>query len=119
MKNLGPDVPLHFSAFHPDWKMMDHEPTPPTTLTRARDIAIKTGIRYVYTGNVHDEEGGSTYCRECGDRLIGRDWYVMTAWNLTEDGRCRKCGTPCTGVFDPHPGNWGAQRVMVRMADYA
>jgi pyruvate formate lyase activating enzyme len=119
MTNLGPEVPLHFTAFHPDWKMMDHSSTPPATLSLARDIAITNGARYVYTGNVHDEQGGSTYCHSCGETLIGRDWYVMTSWNLTEDGRCGKCGAPCTGVFDSRPGDWGAKRVMVRMAEFA
>jgi pyruvate formate lyase activating enzyme len=118
-KELGPEVPLHFSAFHPDWKMNDRPSTPPETLTRARGIAIKNGIRYCFTGNVHDETGGSTYCHACGERLIGRDWYVMTAWTMTEDGRCAKCGAPCTGVFDRQPGTWGAKRVAVRMADFA
>jgi pyruvate formate lyase activating enzyme len=118
VENLGPDVPLHFSAFHPGWKMTDRPPTPPATLTRARRIAIDNGIRYVYTGNVHDESGGSTYCHECGAKLIGRDWYVMTAWSLTEDGRCRECGTQCSGVFDGPPGQWGAKRLPVRLRDF-
>lgn len=116
---LGTDVPLHFSAFHPDWKMRNHPATPPATLTRARRIAIDNGIRYCYTGNVHDEAGGSTYCHSCGETLIGRDWYAMTAWMMTVDGGCAKCGTPCTGVFDERPGEWGAKRAMVRMADFA
>jgi pyruvate formate lyase activating enzyme len=118
-ENLGPDVPLHFSAFHPDWRMLNKGPTPPATLARARKIATNNGLRYVYTGNVHDERGGSTYCHTCGERLIGRDWYVLTAWNLTEDGACRSCGTRCAGVFDPRPGDWGAKRAAVRMADFA
>jgi pyruvate formate lyase activating enzyme len=119
IENLGPDVPLHFSAFHPDWKMTDRPPTPPASLTRARQVAIDNGIRYVYTGNVHDESGGSTYCHQCGAKLIGRDWYVMTAWNLTEDSRCQACGTPCSGVFDGPPGQWGAKRLPVRLGDFA
>lgn len=119
MDNLGPDVPLHFSAFHPDWKMMDHPPTPPATLTRAREIAIRNGIRYCYTGNVHDERGGSTYCNTCGSRLIGRDWYVMTSWSLTEDGCCSNCGSPCAGVFESKPGSWGAKRMPIRIADFS
>jgi pyruvate formate lyase activating enzyme len=118
-ENLGPDVPLHFSAFHPDWRMLDKGATPPATLSRARKIAADNGLRYVYTGNVHDERGGSTYCHSCGERLIGRDWYVLTAWNLAEDGSCRRCGTRCAGVFDPRPGDWGAKRAVVRMADFA
>ncbi|UCH85789.1 MAG: AmmeMemoRadiSam system radical SAM enzyme [Candidatus Latescibacterota bacterium] len=117
--NLGPDIPLHFSAFHPAWKMLNRPATPPATLTRARDIAMRNGLRYVYTGNVHDERGGSTYCHECGGRLIGRDWYAMTAWNLTEDGTCEKCGAVCAGVFDKRPGEWGAKRVAVDMRDFA
>lgn len=115
---LGPDVPLHFTAFHPDYKMMDKPPTPPATLTRSRRIAMKNGLRYVYTGNVHDEDGGSTYCHQCGKRLIGRDWYVMTEWNLDAEGKCRFCGTPCAGVFAGPPGRWGARRVPVRLADF-
>ena len=119
LKELGPDVPLHFSAFHPDYKMMDVPPTPAATLTRARNIAMQNGLHYVYTGNVHDESGGSTYCHQCGNKLIGRDWYVLGEWNLTEDGKCNQCGTPCAGVFEPQPGTWGARRQTVRLKDYA
>ncbi|TSA04015.1 MAG: AmmeMemoRadiSam system radical SAM enzyme [Nitrospiraceae bacterium] len=119
VEHLGPDVPLHFSAFHPDFKMLDKPPTPASTLTMARRIALKNGIRYAYTGNVHDEEGGSTYCHECGKKLIGRDWYVMTEWHLTHDGRCMYCGAPCAGVFEAQPGNWGAKRLPVRLKDFA
>jgi pyruvate formate lyase activating enzyme len=113
--DLGPDVPLHFTAFHPDWKMRDHPPTPPATLTRARDIARGNGLHHVYTGNVHDETGGSTYCHSCGEKLIGRDWYVLGDWGLDADGRCGHCGTPLAGVFDPRPGHWGARRQPVQM----
>jgi pyruvate formate lyase activating enzyme len=119
MENLGPDVPMHFTAFHPDWKMMDHSRTPASTLTRARRIAIKNGIRYAYTGNVHDEDGGSTYCHQCGQKLIGRDWYELSDWNLTAEGTCNACGTPCPGVFDARPGHWGARRQPVRLRSYA
>ncbi len=112
---LGPDVPLHFSAFHPDWKMLDVPPTPAATLTRARKIALDAGIRYAFTGNVHDESGASTYCHSCGTRLIGRDWYVITEWNMAADGSCPKCGTRCAGVFEPEPGSWGAQRLPLRI----
>jgi pyruvate formate lyase activating enzyme len=114
---LGPDVPLHFTAFHPDYKMVDVAPTPPATLTRARRIALGNGLRYVYTGNVHDEAGGSTYCHGCGETLIGRDWYVLTAWNLTPEGACASCGTRCAGVFEPEPGRWGARRLPVHLGD--
>lgn len=117
-EHLGPDVPLHFTAFHPDWKMLDKPPTPPPTLTLARRIAMKNGLRYVYTGNVHDEEGGSTYCHHCGKKLIGRDWYVLTEWNLTTDGRCTFCSAACPGVFEGSPGRWGPKRMPVRLKDF-
>jgi pyruvate formate lyase activating enzyme len=112
---LGPDVPLHFSAFHPDWKMLDRPPTPPATLTRARAIAMRNGIRYAYTGNVHDPAGDATICHACGATLIGRDWYELTAWNLTDDGACRACGERCAGVFDGPPGGWGRKRRAVTL----
>ena len=92
MERLGPDVPLHFTAFHPDWKMLDKPATPASTLCLARHIARDAGVRYVFTGNTHDEEGQSTYCHLCNARLIGRDWYDLTGWNLTADGRCTACG---------------------------
>ena len=92
MEHLGPDVPLHFTAFHPDWKMLDKPPTPPATLRTARRIGREQGLRYVYTGNIHDPAGQSTYCHACDALLIGRDWYDLTAWTLTPDGRCRACG---------------------------
>ncbi|MBI3872670.1 MAG: AmmeMemoRadiSam system radical SAM enzyme [candidate division Zixibacteria bacterium] len=119
MANLGPDVPIHFTAFHPDWKMMDRPRTPESTLSLARRIAVKNGLHYAYTGNVHDEPGGSTYCHGCGGRLIGRDWYQMTQWNLTPDGHCRSCGALCAGVFDGPPGDWGAKRLPVQLRDFA
>lgn len=112
---LGPDVPIHFTAFHPDWKMLDVPPTPPSTLSRARQIAIKNGIRYAYTGNVHDENGGSTLCHSCGTSLVTRDWYVLRNWNLTDDGRCNACGAQCAGVFDGPAGTWGGRRMPVRI----
>jgi len=116
---LGPDVPWHFSAFHPDYRMRDVPPTSLEILERARGIAQAHGLRYVYTGNVHDERGGSTWCDGCGEKLIGRDWYEMTAWNLDEKGCCRSCGRPCAGVFEPEPGGWGSRRLPVRLADFA
>lgn len=116
---LGADVPMHFSAFHPDWKMMDVPSTPRETLIRAREIAMKNGVHYAYTGNVHNEAGDSTYCHQCGERLIGRDWYVLTDWKLTADGKCASCGTPCAGVFEAAHGNWGAKRQPVRLSDFA
>jgi pyruvate formate lyase activating enzyme len=115
LEHLGPDVPLHFTAFHPDYRMLEKGPTPPSTLSRARKIALKNGLRYVYTGNVHDEDGGSTYCHGCGTKLIGRDWFELTSWKLTPDGRCLACGTACSGVFDGPPGRWGSRRYPVRL----
>lgn len=112
---LGPDVPLHFTAFHPDFKLRDAPSTPPQTLTRARHIALANGLRYVYTGNVHDVDGGSTYCHGCGQRLIGRDWYELSTWNLTATGCCRFCGTRLPGIFEREPGDWGRRRVPVAL----
>jgi pyruvate formate lyase activating enzyme len=119
VENLGPDVPMHFTAFHPDWKMMDKPHTPSSTLTRARGIAIRNGVRYAYTGNVYDKEGQSTYCHQCDELLIGRDWYLLSDWNLTKEGRCRFCGTPCAGLYEARPGRWGAKRVPVFLRDFA
>ena len=116
--NLGPDVPHHFTAFHPDWKMLDKPPTPAATLSLARRIALDNGVRHAYTGNVHDEDGGSTYCHSCGHKLIGRDWYVLSEWNLNDEGACNRCGTACSGRFDPRPGDWGARRLPVRLRDF-
>ncbi|MQX19115.1 AmmeMemoRadiSam system radical SAM enzyme [Sinorhizobium terangae] len=116
MEKLGPDVPLHFTAFHPDWKMMDKPATTPETLTRARRIGLQNGLRYVYCGNVHDDVGGSTWCHTCGACLIARDWYRLLSWALDAEGRCQSCGTPCPGVFEPHPSDWGAYRRPVRIA---
>ncbi len=117
--NLGADVPLHFTAFHPDWKMLDVPSTPFDTLRRSRDIAIANGMRYVYTGNVHDLTGSSTYCHGCGDVLIGRDWYELSTWNIVmEDGHgaCARCGAAVVGVFEEQPGAWGARRRPVHIA---
>jgi pyruvate formate lyase activating enzyme len=119
VEQLGPDVPWHFSAFHPDYRMRDIPATPPETLRRARDIAKGHGVRHVYTGNVHDVDGQSTYCHGCGARLIERDWYTLGAWHLDAEGRCDACGVRCPGVFEARPGTWGARRQPVRLADYA
>jgi len=112
---LGPDVPLHFSAFHPDWKMSDRAPTPPATLERARRIALGNGLRYVYTGNVHDRVGGSTWCHRCGGLLIERDWYELGRWGLDAGGACVACGERLPGVFAAKPGTWGSRRLPVRL----
>jgi pyruvate formate lyase activating enzyme len=115
VEHLGPHVPMHFTAFHPDWQMRDVPPTPPATLSRAREIAIQNGVRYAYTGNVHDVQGGSTPCHACGQVLIARDWYILRDWNLTDDGCCTNCGTRCAGVFEGPAGDWGAKRLPVRI----
>jgi len=117
MDRLGPDVPLHFTAFHPDWKMLDTPATPPHTLRTARRIAREIGLRYVFTGNIHDPAGQGTYCHACDALLIGRDWYDLTAWNLTADGRCGECGAPCPGVFEDGHGSWGRRRRPVEIAN--
>jgi pyruvate formate lyase activating enzyme len=119
LERLGPEVPLHFTAFHPDYKMMDVPPTPPRTLRQARDIAMTVGLRYVYTGNIHDPQGQSTYCHACGQLLIERDWYRLGRWNLTAEGACNRCGTPLPGLFEARPGTWGAVRRPVRVRDSA
>jgi pyruvate formate lyase activating enzyme len=113
---IGPDVPLHFTAFHPDWKMMDKSRTPAATLTRAREIALQSGLHYVYTGNVHDTAGSSTYCASCSSRVIERDWYELGEWRLDGQGRCLQCGAQLPGVFAGAPGTWGARRLPVRIA---
>jgi pyruvate formate lyase activating enzyme len=116
VEHLGPDVPMHFTAFHPDFRMLDVAHTPPETLTRARRIAKANGIRHAYTGNVHDVDGGSTFCTGCGARVIERDWYRLGDWRLTDDGRCTSCGTQLPGRFAGAPGNWGPRRQPVRLA---
>lgn len=118
VENLGPDVPIHFTAFHPDYKLLDKPRTRPEQLTRARQIAHKNGIRYAYTGNVHDEPGGTTYCHNCGQKLIGRNWFLLTAWNLTAEGHCRFCQTPCPGRFESRPGTWGPRRQPIQLATF-
>jgi len=119
-KELGADVPLHFTAFHPDYKMTDIAPTPPATLTRARNIAIKHGLHYVYTGNVHDAEGGTTYCPACSKPLIVRDWYQILAYELTAEGKCSGCGTAIAGHFKAarERSDFGRKRIPVRIAPH-
>ncbi|MGZ5096442.1 MAG: AmmeMemoRadiSam system radical SAM enzyme [Usitatibacter sp.] len=117
-RELGPDVPLHFTAFHPDFKMTDLAPTPPPTLTRARRIAIDEGLHYVYTGNVHDREGGTTFCPNCRSKLIERDWHHIDAYRLTAEGKCPDCATKIPGrfaAFDPKR-QFGRRRIPVAIA---
>jgi pyruvate formate lyase activating enzyme len=116
VENLGPDVPMHFTAFHPDWKMRDIPATPVTSLLLARDIALKNGVHYAYVGNVHHKPAESTYCHHCGQLLIGRDWYQLSEWNLNTTGACTACGTQCAGYFSEHAGIWGAKRMSVNIS---
>ncbi len=116
---LGPEVPLHFTAFHPDWKMTDIQATPAATLQRARRIAREVGLRFVYTGNIHDSEGGSTWCPACGALLIERDWFTLGRWGMDGTGSCRSCGHRIPGRFEEKPGNWGARRQPVRLQSAA
>jgi len=115
LEELGPDVPVHFTAFHPDWRMLDVPPTPVSTLRQARAIALEQGLRYVYTGNVRDLDGGITRCHACGAALIERDGYTLLGWAV-KDGACAACGTALAGVFDTAPGTWGSRRQPVRMS---
>jgi len=115
---LGPDTPLHFSAFHPDYRMMDKPATPHATLALARRVALEQGVRYAYVGNVHDIGRQSTLCHRCGERLIERDWYALGRWRLDGSGHCLSCGTPLAGVVEGAPGTWGQKRQPVRLADY-
>jgi pyruvate formate lyase activating enzyme len=113
MKELGPDVPLHFTAFHPDYKMNDIPATPASTLTRARDIAIAEGLNYVYTGNVHDTEGGTTYCPQCRAPLIVRDWYRIDAYHVTPEGKCPGCHATVAGRFEVFEHAFGPKRIPI------
>jgi pyruvate formate lyase activating enzyme len=112
---LGPDVPLHFSAFHPDHKMSDIPPTPASTLVRARDIAMKQGLKYVYTGNVHHADGDTTCCPSCQTPLIVRDWYQIVQYDLDEHGHCPNCGTAIDGRFDSRAGDFGRKRIPIAL----
>jgi len=116
--NLGPDVPLHFSAFHPDYKMMDNETTPDHTLFRARDIALKNGLNYVYSGNIFDPPSQSTYCPTCKALLVKRDWHNLYDYNI-HDGACKFCHTQIPGHFENTPGTWGRRRENVNLSGFA
>ncbi|MCP4548834.1 MAG: AmmeMemoRadiSam system radical SAM enzyme [bacterium] len=115
VEKLGSDIPLHFSAFHPAFRLKGHSATHPSTLIRARNIALNCGIRHVYTGNIHDVEGASTWCHSCGTLLIERNRYQLGAWHLDEVGCCKSCDTRCPGVFEEHAGNWGPRQLPIRI----
>ena len=110
-KELGPDVPLHFTAFHPDYKMDDLSATPAATLTRARAIAIEEGLHYVYTGNVHDETGGTTWCAGCQAPLIVRDWHRIESYRVTPQGTCPDCATVLPGRYAAQHERFGRRRI--------
>ena len=115
-RELGPDVPLHFTAFHPDYKMTDLPPTPAATLERARQIGLDAGLHYVYTGNVHDATGGTTHCPACGSAQIVRDWYRILKYRLTPAGNCADCGHPVAGRYGEFAKPFGSRRIPVRLA---
>jgi pyruvate formate lyase activating enzyme len=114
-RELGPDVPLHFTAFHPDYKMTDVVRTPAATLSRARRVARAEGLRYVYTGNVHDIDGGTTFCPGCAQGIVVRDWHEILSYAISPDGRCQHCNTPVPGRFASREDHWGRKRVPVRI----
>ncbi len=116
--DLRPDVPIHFTAFHPDFRLKDRGPTPVATLQRAYQIARAAGLQYVYTGNVSDREHQSTFCPGCGSVVIERDRYFLGAYAL-DGNRCRQCGRKIEGRFDVAPGNWGARRMPIRISAFA
>jgi pyruvate formate lyase activating enzyme len=113
---LGPQVPLHFTAFHPDYKLDDVPATPGATLMRARRIAQEEGLHHVYTGNVHDTEGGTTFCPQCHAALIVRDWHRILRYEVTDDGRCPDCAASLAGRFGRYEGSFGSRRIPVRLA---
>jgi pyruvate formate lyase activating enzyme len=119
VEELGPEVPLHFTAFHPDWRMRHVPSTRPASLRRAREIARQNGVRFAYTGNVVDPEGQTTYCPDCESVLVGRNGYDLVAWRLAEGGACAACGAVCAGVFEDRPGDWGSRRQPISIERYA
>ncbi len=117
LKSVGDEVPVHFSAFHPDFRMRDRGNTPHETLIAARDIALKTGIKYVYVGNVNDAARQSTYCANCKHVVIQRDWYELGLYAL-DGNKCQNCGHAIPGKFDAKPGHWGRKRQPVDMRQF-
>ncbi|KPK57217.1 MAG: AmmeMemoRadiSam system radical SAM enzyme [Gammaproteobacteria bacterium] len=115
-QRLGPHVPLHLTAFHGAWKMQDYPDTPADTLREARSIARRNGLKFVYTGNIYDPSGQTTYCGACNHPVIQRQGYRVTGWKLDEQGRCRSCGSACPGIFDGQPGTWGGRRAPLGLS---
>ncbi|GIX04473.1 MAG: AmmeMemoRadiSam system radical SAM enzyme [Planctomycetaceae bacterium] len=113
---LGDDVPLHFTAFHPDYRMRDKPPTPVATLRQARTIALEQGLKYVYTGNVRDVEGSTTWCPRCSRAVIVREGYDIVTWGM-DAGRCAFCGELIAGVWEDLPGDWGSRRQPISLAE--
>jgi len=116
-ERLHRDVPLHFTAFHPDWKMRDVPSTSAVAVKRAREIAMANGLKYVYTGNVNDDEGDATFCHSCGLKLIQRHWYEIGEYSLRPNGNCPNCGTRCPGHFSATPGDWGRRSHRILIPD--
>ncbi len=115
MTHLGPEVPWHFTAFHPDYKLDKIPPTSLQSLLQACKIARKNGFFFVYSGNVHDKKSSSTFCHQCGELLIGRDWYELSEWNLSASGHCLSCGAKCPGKFAAKAGTWGSTRQSIML----
>jgi len=115
VEHLGVQVPLHFSAFYPSWKMMDYPSTSVQSLQRAREIAIRNGLRYVYTGNIYNPQGDTTFCHVCGKPLIERNGYTLTGWALDAEACCQHCHTPLAGVFEAVAGDWGNRRLAIEI----
>lgn len=118
LQHVGDEVPVHFTAFHPDFRMRDRGHTPAETLVAARAVALKQGLRYVYVGNVNDVEHQSTYCPSCGGLLIQRNWYELGEYHL-RGSQCGHCGAQIAGVFESAPGSWGRRRVPVQISRFA
>jgi pyruvate formate lyase activating enzyme len=119
LENLGPDIPVHFTAFHPDWKMLHTPATPRAILHRARTIALRNGVRYAYIGNVFAPDEASTYCHQCRTMVIGREWFDTTEWHLTSDGHCQMCGAKCKGVFEGRPPSTDGRFMPIRIEEFA
>jgi pyruvate formate lyase activating enzyme len=119
VENLGCSIPIHFTAFHPDWKMQNHDHTPAQTLKKAREIALSYGIKFAYTGNIIDENGNSTWCHNCHKMLIKRRYYEILEWHITQNANneatCSNCGTRVEGVFEANHGDWGTNRVPIKI----